>query len=82
MDIMQQLPKELQWNVFRFYAQHPCAKLIHEQLESQFEHHCILYEYLKRYPTTSKHTLFDKSRRLFAMNYFLSRNGESWISET
>lgn len=82
MDILEQLPKELHWNVFRFYAQHPCANLIHEQLVSQFEFHCKLYDYVKRYPKTPKQTLFDKSRHLFAMNYFVKRNGESWISET
>ena len=85
MDIVHKLPKDLQMKVFRFYAQHPCAKLIHEQMEKQYEHLYNVYDYGDRYIKTGRHTkqqAFDLCRRSFAMNYFVRRYGDSWLFYT
>ena len=37
MDIIKDLPTELQNKVFFYFAQHPCATLIREEFDRQFE---------------------------------------------
>lgn len=73
MEIYNQLPKELQNKVFYFMS-HPCADMIKQNINEQFEHKYKVYSYEERFinkGTTTKEELRNQYFRLWeAREYF------------
>ena len=82
MDVVKNLPNELQNKVFYYSFQHPCATMMQDEMDRRFEHVFQMYDWEVRYIRRGKFTkreIYDINRRNFSMHYFMNRNGETWL---